>query len=52
MYLLGQFCTIDVLENVYFGIGLVGSKIQYGIIFWGYTYSNLIQPVFNIQKNN
>lgn len=28
MYLLGQFCTIDVLENVYFGIGLVGSKFN------------------------
>ena len=48
IYLLRSFCSIDVLKSVYFG--LIGSKIQYGIVCWGYTYSNLLKPISIIQK--
>lgn len=48
LYHLRQFCSRKLLETVYFG--LVQSKLQYGLICWGGTYNNKLQPLLVVQK--
>lgn len=49
MYHLGQFCSRKLLETIYYGV--VQSKLQYGLVCWGGTYSNNLQPLILVQKH-
>jgi len=49
MYQLRYFCSAKVLIRVYYGI--VHSKLQYGIVCWGGSYFNTIEPILLAQKH-
>lgn len=48
-YMLKKFCSFNVLKLFYFG--LFHSKLSYGIVTWGGSYANKIQPLLVLQKN-
>ena len=47
-YLLRSLCEISLLKEVYYA--LVNSKLEYGLVLWGGSYSITLKPIILLQK--
>lgn len=48
LYLLQKLCSSRILINVYHA--LVNSRLSYGIVCWGGTYTSTLYPIVIVQK--